>query len=229
MVEVGVRALVKRVSQAPGEPEAPQLAPVPEMSPFVSTFKHCVEPVMVLMVRAPATVAAPLRRVVPRTERVVLGTAVPIPTPFSLAFITPLEVFNTPPSVKVEVAEAAAEKAPPTLKVELMVDDAFTKMPAVVEVGVRARPAKVDSKGELPEPVPQAEPLPETMPSVSAWRHWVEPTMPETLKEPDVVRVATVMELLVMTVPLAEPTVSRLSKEPSRALRYLKSPVLPEP
>ena len=90
-----------------------------------------------MTVRAPATVTAPFSLVVPRTEKVVVGEAVPIPTLFSLAFTTRVLVSNTAPSAKVELAEAAAEKTPVTLKVESMVDEALTKMPAVVEVGVR--------------------------------------------------------------------------------------------
>jgi len=84
VVEVGVSVAWegKAICQAPGlpDPPPPQAPPDPATSPFVSTCRHWVEPVMVLMVRAPATVVAPFSLVVPSTERVVEGAAVPIPT-----------------------------------------------------------------------------------------------------------------------------------------------------
>src|SRR3989344_3199985 len=80
-VLVGVMTLVTSDCQAPGEPPpAPQALPVPLTNPLVSTFRHWVLPVMVFKVKAPAMVAAPLNREVPRTPSVVLGAAVPMPT-----------------------------------------------------------------------------------------------------------------------------------------------------
>ena len=76
-----------------------------------------------------------------------MGLAVPIPTRFSLAFTTRVSVSKTEDQVKVEEAvEDNAEKAPFTRKVESKVELALTKMPAVVEVGVKAKPEKILSQ-----------------------------------------------------------------------------------
>jgi hypothetical protein len=79
-VEVGRMTLAAKVSHMPALPEAVQELPVPVTAPLVSTLRHWVEPVIVLMVRAPAMVTAPLRRVVPRTPSVVEGALVLMPT-----------------------------------------------------------------------------------------------------------------------------------------------------
>ena len=130
----------------PGAP-VPQAAAAPLINPLVSTFKHWVEPVMVLMVRAPAIVVAPLNLEVPRTAKVVLGTAVPMPTRFSLALTTRVVVSTTNPSESVEEAEPTAEKAPVTRRVESIVEEARIYMPAVDEVGVKvAWPGKAMTK-----------------------------------------------------------------------------------
>ena len=93
---------------------------------------------MVLMVKAPAMVTAPLSLEVPRTAKVVEGEAVPMPTFPSLALTTKVLVPEVSPQVKVEVAEGeTAEKAPVTRRVESMVEEAYTKIPAEVLVGAR--------------------------------------------------------------------------------------------
>src|SRR3989338_5456580 len=102
-VLVGVRTLVNKDCQAPGEPEEPQAAPAPLTNPFVSAVKHWVEPVMVLMVRAPATVTAPFRRVVPRTPKVVDGTA-PTPTWVLSTFTTRVSLVGRPKMLEVAMA-----------------------------------------------------------------------------------------------------------------------------
>lgn len=115
---MGERVFVNRVSQAPGEPALPpQPLPVPETRPLVSACRHWVEPVMVLRVKPPATVTAPLNLEMPNTPKVVLGTAVPMPTLFSLA-LTMKVVASTrsPPLIMVEV-EVCPEL--PTVRVEV--------------------------------------------------------------------------------------------------------------
>ena len=72
--------LAKICCQAAPPPPPPQAEPVPDTTPLVSTFRHWVEPVMEFSVRPPVTVTAPLNLVLPKTERVVEGEAVPIPT-----------------------------------------------------------------------------------------------------------------------------------------------------
>ena len=150
VVEVGARAVpANTLSKAPFWPGAPvpQAAAAPEIKPLVSTFKHWVEPVMVFRVKPPATVTAPLNLEVPRTAKVVLGTAVPMPTRFSLALTTNVVVSTTNPSESVEEAEPTAEKAPVTLNVLSIVDEARIYMPAVDEVGVKvAWPGKAMTK-----------------------------------------------------------------------------------
>jgi hypothetical protein len=140
---------------------------------------------MVLIVKAPATVTAPLNLLVPSTPSVVEGEAVPMPMRFSLAFTTRVSVSKTEDQVKVEEAvEERAEKAPLTLKVESKVEEASTKMPAVVEVGVRASPAKVDSQAPLcPAGPPTPSPQPVQVPTVkiSAERYLKLPTTPRAL------------------------------------------------
>src|SRR3989344_3062255 len=100
VVVVGVMALVKTCSQAwELAPPPPQAEPVPETRPLVSVCRQLLAvPVMVLTVRAPAIVTAPLRRVVPNTESVVEGEAVPMPTKLSLALTA-----NVPPSILMPV------------------------------------------------------------------------------------------------------------------------------
>ncbi len=141
------------VCQAPGEPPA-QALPVPETNPLVSVCRQLLAvPVMVLIVSAPATVVLPFKRVVPITPSVVEGEAVPMPTRFSLALTIKVEESTIKPperSVEVEVCPEVptvkveeAEMAPLTRRVSLKVDEAYTKIPAVVEVGVRTFVNKV--------------------------------------------------------------------------------------
>src|SRR3989344_6833074 len=149
-VLVGASTLVETNCQAPFCPATAQAEPVPETSPLVSTFRHCVEPVMELRIRPPVIVTAPLNREFPTTPRVVDGTTVPIPTKLSLALTVsvPASTFS-PPFTIVEVAVSPelptvrveeAVNAPLTLSVELNVEDASTKMPAEVLVGVISVP-----------------------------------------------------------------------------------------
>ena len=93
VVEVGVRALVNAVSQAPLLPAEAQAVAVPETSPLVSTFRHWVEPVMWFKVKPPVIVVAPLSLVVPKTPSVVEGASVPTPTRLVSAWTT-----RVPPS-----------------------------------------------------------------------------------------------------------------------------------
>ena len=74
-------------------------------------------------------------------------------------------------------------RLPLTLNVSLKVEEAFTNMPAVVEVGVKADPPNVDSH-EPPAPVPQAFPDPAIRPFVSAWRHWLDPVILPRVRAP---------------------------------------------
>ena|SRR3990167_8423157 len=108
VVLVGVKAKPPKVlchaPFCPSAPPAPQAEPVPEMRPLVSICIHCVEPVIVLIVSAPATVTAPLNLEVPITPSVVLGAAVPIPTRFSLMLTTNTFVSATMSVANVEVA-----------------------------------------------------------------------------------------------------------------------------
>src|SRR3989338_1261956 len=145
-VLVGVMTLVKSDCQAPGAPPPPPHSlPVPDTNPLVSAVRHWVLPVMVLRVKAPATVTAPLNREVPRTPRVVEGAAVPIPTRFSLTFTT--RVLLVEPMVVealmiVVVATAKPQLSaggvgamlnrPETLRLLSMVEEPVTKMPAAV-------------------------------------------------------------------------------------------------
>ena len=92
-VEVGARALVNAVSQAPLLPAEAQAVAVPETSPLVSTFRHWVEPVMWFKVKPPVIVVAPLSLVVPKTPSVVEGVSVPTPTRLVSAWTT-----RVPPS-----------------------------------------------------------------------------------------------------------------------------------
>src|SRR3989344_217569 len=64
-----------------------------------------------------------------------------------------------------------------TRKVLFMVDEALTKIPTVVEVGVSEAALKVDSQAPFcpAAPEPQADPVPETKPFVSTLRHCVDP------------------------------------------------------
>jgi hypothetical protein len=92
VLEVGVRALVNSVSQAPGDPDPPP-QPV-QLSTMIAPFT----------VRVPPTVTAPLNLLVPRTPKVVEAFVAPIMTSFSLALTTKVLVSKTPLSEKVEVA-----------------------------------------------------------------------------------------------------------------------------
>src|SRR3989344_6814549 len=106
LVLVGDNAAPPKMDcHAPFCPEAAHATLVPETNPLVSACRQLLAvPVMVLRVRAPATVTAPLRRVVPSTPSVVEGEAVPIPTRSSLALTTRVEVSAISPPLKVEVA-----------------------------------------------------------------------------------------------------------------------------
>src|SRR3990167_2328972 len=149
-VLVGVRTLVNKDCQAPGEPEepVPQGAPAPDTNPLVSAFRHWVEPVIVFKVNAPATVTGPFRRVVPSAPNVVVGTAVPTPTLPSLTFITK-ELLNPTVVVALMIVEVAIATPKPSAGVSLatlkcwatrrllsIVELPLTKMPAAVFVGV---------------------------------------------------------------------------------------------
>src|SRR3989344_8122 len=177
-VLVGVMTLVNSDCQAPGEPPpAPQALPVPLTNPLVSTFRHWVLPVMVFKVKAPATVTAPLNREVPRTPSVVLGAAVPMPTLDSLTFTT--RVLLVEPMVVealmiVVVATAKPQLSagvvvamlnlPDTRRLLSMGEEPETKIPAVVEVGVKAVPPKILSQAPG---VPLGPPQPTQLSTVS--------------------------------------------------------------
>ena len=106
-VLVGARVLVNRVWKAPGspEPEPPQAEPVPETSPVESTWRQLLAvPVMELMVKESVIVTAPLNLEAPRTPKVVVGEAVPMPTRFSLALTTRVLASMLMPVFKVVVA-----------------------------------------------------------------------------------------------------------------------------
>src|SRR3989344_2472185 len=107
VVEVGltVACPAQTFCQAPGAPPEPdqQAAAAPATNPFVSTCRHWVEPVMVLMVRAPATVTAPLSLVVPRTPKVVEGTT-PTPTWGLSTFTTRVSLVGRPKMLEVAMA-----------------------------------------------------------------------------------------------------------------------------
>src|SRR3989338_3252016 len=151
-VLVGLRVLAMPgfSCQAPFWPEGPQARPVPLTKPLVSTFKHWVLPKMELRVRFPVIVAVPFERVVPRTPRVVLGAAVPMPTLDSLTFTTRVllvepmvvEAFmivvvaTAKPQLSAGVVVAMLNR-PETLRLLSMVEEPVTKMPAAVLVGLR--------------------------------------------------------------------------------------------
>ena len=141
-----------------------------------------------------------------------MGLAVPIPTRFSLAFTTRVSVSKTEDQVKVEEAvEDNAEKAPFTRKVESKVELALTKMPAVVEVGVRALVNSVSQAPGEPAAV-QAAPVTDSSPADEAWTHWVEAelrlsrvTAPEANRVP-LRRVAPTTPRVVVGVMVPMPT-----------------------
>ena len=103
VVEVGVSVGCpgKAMCQAPGEPALVQEEPVTDKSPAEEAWIQLVDPEERLSkVTAPVAVRAPLRRVDPKTPRVVVGKAVPMPTLFSLALMT-------------KVLDSASKIAPP--------------------------------------------------------------------------------------------------------------------
>src|SRR3989344_3334399 len=111
LVLVGDNAAPPKMDcHAPFCPEAAHATLVPETSPLVSACRQLLAvPVMVLRVRAPATVMAPLNLEVPNTPRVVVGRAVPIPTLPSLVFTTK-ELFVPIVVVLVMIVEVATVK-----------------------------------------------------------------------------------------------------------------------
>src|SRR3989338_3915705 len=140
---------------------------------------------MELRVRPPVIVTAPLNREFPTTPRVVDGTTVPIPTKLSLALTVsvPASTFS-PPFTIVEVAVSPelptvrveeAVNAPLTLSVELNVEDASTKMPAEVLVGVISVPQAATCQEPFCPGAPVPQVVPDTSPLVSTCKHWVEP------------------------------------------------------
>src|SRR3989344_3853236 len=190
VVEVGVRALANRVSHAPGVPEDPQAAPEPATRPMVLTCRHWVEPVM------PDNVRLPLTR---KVESKVDEAFTKIPAVVEVGVRALANRVSHAPGVP-EDPQAAPEPAtrpmvltcrhwvepvmpdnvrlPLTRKVESKVDEAFTKIPARVEVGVRALEIVLEDSHGLPQlPVPQAEPAPATRPLVSTCRHCAEPVI----------------------------------------------------
>ena len=79
-----------------------------------------------------------------------------------------------------------------TRSVLLIVEDAFTKIPALVEVGVSALVNRVSQAPDEPEAPPQLAPEPVTTPLVSTVRHWVLPVMPLIARDVVVAEVNTV-------------------------------------
>ena len=113
--------------------------------------------------------------------------------------------------------ETAEVRTPPSLRVELMVELALMKIPAIVDVGVKAVPAKVDSQGE------EAQPVPRILPEESVIRHW-ERMEGRVRAETWVLPKDTVPEVWVKV-----PVTVRLVVESSLAPRYLKSATVPAP
>ena len=71
-VEVGVRALVNRVSQAPGEPVTVHPAPVTESRPALEAWtQEVADEERLSRVMAPVAERAPFSRVAPTTPKVV--------------------------------------------------------------------------------------------------------------------------------------------------------------
>jgi hypothetical protein len=78
-------------------------------------------------------------------------------------------------------------KAPLTRSVLLKVEEAFTNIPAKLEVGDNVFPPRLDSQAPddpepPPLPEPQALPVPEMSPLLLACRHWSVPVMELTTR-----------------------------------------------
>src|SRR3990167_8309693 len=109
-------------------------------------------------------------------------------------------------------------RLPLTRKVESKVDEAFTKIPAVVEVGVRALANRVSHAPGVPED-PQAAPEPATRPMVLTCRHCAEPVIEPKVRLSRTLISPVLTELEAMTVVEALLPTVRISNLPSCAER----------
>jgi len=145
LVFVGERVFRLTACHAPFCPRV--LASVPQDSRPVELVSMLSQDTRLSRVTAPEANRVPMSLELPTTPRVVDGTAVPIPTRFSLALTTRVARSTiNPPEISVLVAVCPdvptvrveeALMAPLTRRVELKVDEARTKMPALVFVGDR--------------------------------------------------------------------------------------------
>ena len=115
VVEVGVKALVNRVSQAPDDPATVHAAPVTESRPALEACtQDAAAEERLSKVIAPVAVSVPFNLEAPTTPKVVVGKDVPIPTLDSLVFTT--SVFpGTPPEKAAMVVEPVINVPPTTV------------------------------------------------------------------------------------------------------------------
>lgn len=173
VVEVGVKAVSAKVDcQAPFIPAA--ASPVTDRAPPV--IVRFVPVISVIGKSEPIWIWVKSRVVVALSAEL---KALVNPVPDRDVFTTRVSMTEEV-ELREEILASPFVNNPLTLRDESKVEEAFTNIPFVVEVGDRALlivPLCCQAPFCPGAPVPQAALAPATSPLVSTWRHWVEPVM----------------------------------------------------